>query len=162
MEIREQPQVPLSVGDLIDKWVILWIKIYRIGDKGKLENIRREYDALTPIIKNMKHRYLKGATDEAKYRDLVEALKEVNKNLWGIEDELRKLEKAGIPRMLHAALKHGELSFLPHECDREQAATYVELARSVYLTNDRRAAVKRQLNELFGSSLMEEKSYEEY
>ncbi|MEO5617291.1 MAG: DUF6165 family protein [Candidatus Eisenbacteria bacterium] len=124
--------VPTSPGDFLDKLTILEIKAERIRDAAKLENVRRELTAL-------------GATWAASplaARDvaaLVAELREVNAKLWEIEDAIREKEAA-----------------------RTFDAEFIELARSVYRTNDRRAALKRELNVMLGSDLIEEKSYARY
>jgi tetratricopeptide (TPR) repeat protein/GR25 family glycosyltransferase involved in LPS biosynthesis/ADP-heptose:LPS heptosyltransferase len=121
--------VPVSFGELIDKITILRIKSERISDPGKLANVRRELRAL----------------DEARLHALCNAhtigeleaeLEQVNKSLWDIEDSIRDCERYA--------------DFGPR---------FIELARSVYKSNDRRAALKRRINELTGSALTEEKSY---
>lgn len=124
---------PLSVeigpGELIDKITILEIKSERIHDAHKLRNVRAELATL------------EGARDQAyepsaRLTQLTDELREVNEALWQIEDDLRRCEAAH--------------DFGPH---------FVELARSVYRHNDRRAALKRKLNELLGARIVEEKSY---
>ncbi len=128
-----QLRVPVSAGELLDKISILEIKSERIDDAGKLVNIRRELDLLHEV-------WTEVAPDGDPQVDrLREELKEVNEELWEIEDAIREQEFAG--------------TFGP---------TFVELARSVYLTNDRRADLKKRLNLRLGSELVEEKSYSDY
>lgn len=124
--------VEIAPGELIDKITILEIKFERIADADKRKNVRVELEVL------------KAARDRAiapspEMTSLTEALKKINETLWEIEDRIR-------------------------ECDRTQdfGPNFIELARSVYRTNDRRAAVKRQINDLLGSKLIEEKSYVSY
>ena len=124
--------VEIAAGELIDKITILQIKSERMQDSVKLQNVRQELDVLTP------------ARDELlPHSDALTAataeLKRINEGLWDIEDELRG-------------------------CERRQdfGARFTQLARSVYMTNERRAAVKRQINDLSGSRLVEEKSYAAY
>lgn len=125
-------QIPVSVGELLDKISILEIKLERIGDPARRQNVARELAALTAVRDGALA--LTPAMQAACAR-----LHAVNERLWDIEDAIRGKE-------------------------REQCfdAEFVELARSVYRTNDRRAALKRELNELSGSTLVEEKSYAEY
>ncbi len=125
-------RVPVSAGELLDKLTILEIKSERIGDPRKLKNVRREL----ALLEETWHR---AVGDQVAVGDLRGQLKAVNEALWGIEDRIRAKESEGA-------------------FDSE----FVELARSVYLQNDRRAALKRQLNLRLGSELVEEKSYADY
>jgi uncharacterized protein DUF6165 len=122
-------QAPLSVGELIDKITILEIKSERIGEPGKLANIRRE---LTLLRELQSHAGLTGARMDA----FAAELKRINEALWVIEDDIRECEAAA-----------------------DFGARFVALARSVYQNNDRRAAIKREINLAFGSEIVEEKSY---
>lgn len=127
-----QIAVPLSHGELIDKLTILEIKSERISDPAKLKNIHNELDALNAAWR----------ADPAAAIDITEArsrLKAINQSLWEIEDEIRIKEKA-----------------------QAFDARFIELARAVYVTNDQRAEVKREINEKLGSTLVEEKSYQPY
>lgn len=123
---------PVSWGELIDKYTILTIKAERIGDATKVQNVRIEMEALAP--NRDKARQM--APGLAK---LEAHLREVNERLWDIEDGIR-------------------------ECERRKdfGSQFIELARSVYINNDERAALKRQINELLGSKIIEEKSYAPY
>lgn len=122
-------QAPLSVGELIDKITILEIKSERIADAGKLANIRHELKLLRALQSGA------GLTG-ARMDGFAAELKRVNAALWVIEDDIRECEAAG--------------DFGPR---------FVALARSVYQNNDRRAAIKREINLAFGSEIVEEKSY---
>ncbi|MGA9340804.1 MAG: DUF6165 family protein [Rhodanobacteraceae bacterium] len=124
--------VPISHGELIDKITILEIKAERIPDAAKLANVRRELDLLDQVWT----RHSDARVDIAVER---EQLKAVNAALWDIEDRIRLKEKA-----------------------QAFDAEFIELARSVYIRNDERAAIKRSINERLGSTLMEEKSYQSY
>lgn len=127
-----QIRVPVSYGELIDKLTILEIKSERIADAAKLVNIRNELDALTAAW----------SQDPASTIDIADErarLKAINEALWDIEDEIRIKEKAQV-----------------------FDARFIELARAVYVTNDQRADVKREINHKLGSSLVEEKSYQPY
>ncbi len=124
--------VEISPGELIDKITILEIKLDNIHDEGKLANIRGEYESLIGAL-------LREVAQTEALSRLTAALKEVNAELWRIEDEIREQERAG--------------TF---------GAEFVALARSVYRTNDRRAAIKREINDLLKSAIIEEKSYAAY
>jgi len=120
---------PVSWGELIDKITILEIKAARIADPAKLANVRRELQALTAVRDGQ-------AVDLAPVAPLAAELRQVNTALWDIEDKIRECEALG-----------------------DFSAAFVALARSVYQTNDRRAELKRRINTLLGSELVEEKSY---
>ena len=125
-------RIDVSVGEIMDKLTILDIKAEKIEDKDKLTNICKERDSLLPAI-------ALPAYHTEKIQELRAELKQVNLRLWEIEDAIR--------------LKEAEKCF-----DSE----FIELARSVYFTNDRRAALKKKINMETGSKLMEEKSYQDY
>ncbi len=124
--------VEIAPGELIDKITILLIKSEKIADPGKLANVRIELETLTVC----RDRLLPASPDLDR---LSGKLKDVNSALWVIEDDIRDCERDG---------DFGE--------------RFVELARSVYKTNDVRADLKRQINVLLGSHLVEEKSYQPY
>ena len=124
--------VPVSVGEVVDKVTILEIKSDRISDEAKLRNIRAELDQLRPMVSG-------GVFDSAEVTALFDGLRAVNGELWDIEDNIRAEEVAG---------RFGD--------------RFVELARAVYVTNDRRAELKKKINLATGSDLVEEKSYEYY
>jgi hypothetical protein len=125
-------EVPISVGELVDKVTILEIKSEKIEDAGKRANIRRELEALTAVL-----RPLLAATPAI--APLKAELRTINETLWRIEDDIRDCERK-----------------------RDFGAAFVALARAVYQTNDRRAATKRKIDDLTGSELVEEKSYAPY
>jgi len=124
--------VPVSFGELIDKLTILEIKSERIGDPAKVANVRDELQLLDETWRDNPASATGISAERAE-------LKRINEALWEIEDEIRLKEKA-----------------------KAFDARFVELARAVYHTNDRRAAVKRAINEKLGSRLVEEKSYQDY
>ena len=124
--------VPVSFGELLDKIAILQIKSERMTDPAKLANVRAELSALERTW--MAHPAAGG--DIARLR--VD-LKAVNERLWVIEDDIRLKEKA-------------------QAFDQE----FITLARSVYVQNDVRARIKKEINLALGSSYVEEKSYEDY
>ncbi|PTR30910.1 hypothetical protein C8J98_106225 [Luteibacter sp. OK325] len=125
-------QTPVSYGELIDKMTILQIKLQEIKDEAKLANVRNELELLDATWKN----------DKASATDIVDEtarLLSVNQRLWKIEDDIRMKERA-------------------QAFDQE----FIQLARSVYIENDERAAIKREINMKLGSTLVEEKSYQDY
>ena len=122
----------IAPGELIDKITILRIKSERISDEAKLKNVRTELDILTATQKEHVP-----ASDEMVR--LEAALKTVNEALWEIEADIRDCERQG---------DFGE--------------EFIRLARAVYVTNDKRAALKKEINLLLGSTIVEEKSYAEY
>lgn len=124
--------IEIGPGELIDRITILEIKLENIRDQAKLVNIRHEYELSLATLR-------KEIAETAELTRLTAELKAVNAELWRIEDEIRTQERAGT---------FGE--------------TFVAIARSVYRTNDRRAAIKRKINDLFESKIVEEKSYEAY
>ncbi len=125
-------KIELSVGELLDKITILQIKSERIDDKAKLENINKELSVLQSLWEASS--YSQNNLDEE-----TQELKSINEELWDIEDKIRDKER--------------EQAF-----DQE----FVELARSVYFTNDKRADIKHVINSKTGSELIEEKSYSDY
>lgn len=120
---------PISVGELIDKITILRIKSEQINDTSKLKNITQELELLNDIKTNLN-------INSDNVDTLEQQLYEVNRELWVIEDTKR-------------------------QCEREQnfGPGFVYVARQVYLKNDLRAAIKRSINQLVGSTIVEEKSY---
>jgi hypothetical protein len=124
--------VPISPGELLDKISILEIKVERIGDPDKRANVERELDLLTGL-------WHAEAGETAEVTAKRTELRVINELLWDIEDQIRECERNG---------DFGE--------------RFVELARSVYRTNDRRAETKREINDLLGSTIVEEKSYASY
>jgi hypothetical protein len=124
--------VEIAPGELIDKITILQIKTERIAEAQKAANVRVELGLLLAA-------HERSVPASAALVDLTAQLKQVNEALWDIEDQIRICER-----------------------DDDFGPRFVELARSVYHQNDRRAAVKRQINELLGSKIIEEKSYVKY
>jgi hypothetical protein len=124
--------VPVSWGEVIDKITVLEIKSEKLTDEAKLQNVRKELGLLSSIRD-------KEYAEHTGLGQLSADLKTINLELWTIEDDIRDCERA-----------------------KDFGPKFVELARAVYFTNDRRAAVKRQINDLLGSDLVEEKSYAAY
>ena len=122
-------RIPGAVGELIDKISILEIKAAYIGEAGKPRNVQNELDQLREL-------HDEGEFAGPRLEALTGELKCVNQALWNIEDAIRVCEQRG-----------------------EFGEEFIALARSVYKTNDRRAALKRDINLLFNSMIIEEKSY---
>jgi len=125
-------QVPVSPGEVLDKITILEIKSERIEDPDKVANVRRELELLLAT-------WQKSVDDDDTVRRIHGELKSINEALWEIEDDIRDKERA-----------------------REFDERFIELARSVYVTNDQRANAKKELNVYLGSEIVEEKSYQDY
>ncbi len=123
---------PISAGELVDKITILRVKAARIGDPAKEANVRKELAMLEAIA-------AEALPKTGEIERLTAELAEVNGALWDVEDGKR-------------------------DCERRQdfGERFVALARSVYVENDRRAAIKRAINEAAGSDIVEEKSYKAY
>ena len=128
-------KIEVSNGEIIDKYTILAIKLNEIKDQNKLKNIQNEYDVLTPVVDHIYNE----VSNQDELKKLHNDLLEINKKLWKIEDDIRECERA-----------------------KDFGETFVELARAVYFTNDDRSVVKKDINTLTGSDLVEEKSYEDY
>ena len=120
---------PISLGELLDKITILQIKRQHLQGTA-LENVRTELNALETTLSSLQ---LNIDTR------LTQRLKEVNQNLWQIEDDIRDQER-----------------------QKNFGETFIRLARSVYQQNDQRAAIKKEINTTYGSTFTEEKSYKEY
>jgi len=124
--------VPVSPGEMIDKITILEIKLEKLGDPAKLANVRIEHSLLSGVLADK-------IKPNDKVLDYKGQLKEVNLSLWEIEDSIRICER-----------------------NRSFGEEFIALARAVYRTNDRRAEIKRDINVLLNSGIMEEKSYAAY
>ena len=125
-------KVEISPGELIDKKTILEIKIEKIPDPDKLNNIKNEYRLLQQT-------YEQCIPVSQELRRLTAKLKAVNEKLWMIEDDIRDCERR-------------------KDFDKK----FIELARSVYKNNDSRARLKREINMILDSRIIEEKSYRKY
>ena len=124
--------IEVSPGELLDRLTILEIKAEQISDPKKLNNVRHETAVLLAARPA-------SFDQDQRLRALTADLKQVNLALWKIEDDIRDCERG-----------------------RDFGATFVELARAVYRTNDQRAALKRAINDHCGSKIVDEKSYAEY
>ena len=121
--------VEIAAGELIDKITILEIKLDQIGEAAKRANISREYEHLRAVFRDQ-------IRPSERLAELTAALKAANQELWHIEDDIRDRERA-----------------------KDFGPDFIALARSVYQTNDRRAALKREINALLQSPIVEEQSY---
>ena len=125
-------ETPVAIGELIDKITILEIKVERLSDAAKRENVQMELSMLRARRDQ--------AIPQSSGLDALSAqLKAINEHIWDMEDSIRDCERRA--------------NFGPD---------FVAVARSIYRTNDERAAVKRQINMVLGSALIEEKSYSSY
>lgn len=126
---------PISVGELYDKISILEIKLDHVGDnEAKRANIQKELDKLNRIRHDLK--LPDSLNKRAEIDDVYKELKNINLALWKIEDMKRR-----------------------HEKEQNFDQTFIALARQVYINNDRRAEVKRKINEMLHSDIVEEKIY---
>jgi hypothetical protein len=124
--------VPLSPGEMLDKITILRIKAARMSDPVKVANVKHELALLEKTWKDSGAAAVNIGDEEAN-------LTRVNEKLWVIEDEIRDEERA-----------------------KRFTEKFIELARAVYFTNDERAAIKKRINTAMGSTIVEEKSYQQY
>ena len=122
----------ISAGEILDKISILEIKLEKIKDKADQEEINKEYK----ILKEVQNSSLE-VTE--KLKTLFKEIKEVNLNLWNIEDKLRICEK-----------------------NKDFGQTFIELARGVYLNNDKRSKIKLEINNILDSNIREIKQYANY
>jgi hypothetical protein len=123
-------QIEVSTGEIVDKLTILEIKLERIHDPQKLQNVRHEYEILTQALEKARI-----GRNSAEFLEL----KRINLELWQIEDRIRAKERS-----------------------QQFDAEFIDLARSVYLVNDRRSEAKRRINVATGSRLVEEKEHVDY
>ena len=126
-------KVEVSNGELLDKLTILEIKLKNIEDSDKLVNIQNEFDVLNPLAEDIFD------DNNSDLQNHYMELADINSQLWKIEDDIRECEK-----------------------NKEFGEKFVELARAVYITNDKRCEVKKIINIVTGSELVEEKGYQNY
>jgi hypothetical protein len=124
--------VEVGSGELVDKITILEIKSERISDQAKLKNVRHELDVLSQVRDT-------NLGDLTGLAELTQELKQINEALWEIEDDIRACE-----------------------AEKDFGEKFIALARAVYVTNDKRADVKKQINLLTGATIIEEKSYTDF
>jgi len=125
-------QIPISPGELLDKITILQIKAERIGDPAKVANVNTELAMLSRI-------WDETVEADAVISALTAELKSINEALWEIEDDIRDEER-----------------------NKRFGERFIELARAVYVTNDDRANAKKKVNLHLNSTIVEEKSYQDY
>lgn len=126
-------KIEISNGELLDKLSILELKLKNITDENKLINVRSEFEELNPLAQQIFKEEAIGINE------LYLKLSEINGKLWNIEDDIRQSER-----------------------DKKFDSKFVQLARDVYFTNDVRSELKKEINILTKSGLIEEKSYEDY
>ena len=126
-------EAPLSIGEVIDKITILEIKLIKVKDENKLKFVKSEKSLLEEKLNNL------NIYDNQALLRLKNKLFKINSKLWEIEDKIRIFEK-----------------------EKTFDDDFVALARSVYITNDKRFEVKNEINLLFNTSLREIKDYQEY
>ena len=126
-------KIEISNGELLGKISILELKMLNITDEDKLVNINNEFNELNPFVHDLFDKY------GPEIQELYLNLSKINGQLWTIEDDIRECERS-----------------------KDFSEKFVELARSVYITNDKRCDVKKEINILTESGLVEEKSYEKY
>ena len=124
--------IPISPGELLDKITILQIKAERISDPVKVTNVRTELDMLSKVWEET-------VVVDTEITALTAELKSVNEALWEIEDDIRDEER-----------------------NRQFGERFIELARAVYVTNDERVNAKKKVNLHLNSTIVEEKSYQDY
>ena len=124
--------IPISPGELLDKITILQIKAERITDPVKVANVKTELDKLSKVWRDV-------VEVDAEITRLTAELKAVNETLWEIEDDIRDEER-----------------------NKRFNERFIELARAVYVTNDKRANAKKKVNLHLNSTIVEEKSYQDY
>tara|TARA_Y100000389_G_scaffold126442_1_gene123804 strand:+ start:688 stop:1074 length:387 start_codon:yes stop_codon:yes gene_type:complete len=124
--------IPISLGELFDKITILEIKNKKILNESKILNIEKELNGLKKVLDELN-------INLSETNNLYNKLYKINLTLWEIEDSIRVLEK-----------------------NKDFEEKFIELARAVYKTNDQRFEVKNDINKLFNSEYVEEKSYEDY
>tara|TARA_B100000131_G_C17875619_1_gene516097 strand:+ start:346 stop:747 length:402 start_codon:yes stop_codon:yes gene_type:complete len=122
----------ISAGELLDKISILEIKIDKIKDKSKLQEVKKEYNVLKKVQKS-------NIGKNQEVEKLFLKIKEINLTLWDIEDKIRNCEK-----------------------NKDFSETFINLARNVYINNDKRAKIKSEINKILGSNIREIKEYADY
>ena len=126
--------IPVSTGELVDKITILEIKKRKINQPEALKNVSTELELLQDVLNSLNQNFSKEEND--KNNEIKRDLKKINSKLWDVEDALRS-----------------------YEARQYFGPEFIKLARSVYILNDQRAQLKRSINILCNSSLIEEKSY---
>lgn len=122
--------IPVSIGELLDKISILKIKLNKIAAQDQLQNIAKELILLNDIVDNL------SINNDPSFKNYMFELYETNNSLWNIEDRLRLAEK-----------------------QQQFDDIFIEMARMVYQLNDKRAKIKKDINRHYNSEIIEEKSY---
>ena len=122
----------ISAGELLDKISILEIKLEKITDENNLKEVKKEYEMLKKIQNS-------SIEFDEKIQNLFNLIKDINTTLWNIEDKIRI-----------------------HEKKKDFSKDFIELARNVYLNNDKRAKIKSEINNLLESNIKEVKQYTDY
>jgi hypothetical protein len=129
-------KIPVTPGELVDKITILELKASKVKDSANVLIIVRELNTLLKIYESMIKRH---SAKKSEINKLKTGLSNVNEKLWLIEDKIRR-----------------------HESEKDFDVTFIELARSVYMNNDKRSSFKNKINKLFGSGVKEVKEYYQY
>jgi len=133
-----QVHIEVPIGELADRISILQIKMEKIHQEEKLKHVSLDLSQLLGVLYNLRcNKIQSGAWDQL--TQLAGELRSLNLKIWDIEDKIRSLEKS-----------------------QDFGPEFIATARAVYFTNDERAAVKKKINDLFGSDISEEKSYTNY
>ncbi len=132
MQNMNEILIPISPGELLDKITILQIKSERISDPVKVANVKTELELLDKV-------WQAAVESDDTISALAAELKSVNEALWEIEDDIRDEERS-----------------------KRFNQRFIELARAVYVTNDQRADAKKRVNQHLNSTIVEEKSYQDY
>ena len=122
----------ISAGELLDKLSILEIKLNKIKNPSFLQEVKREYDILNKTKNN-------NISSSDKIDILYKNLKKINEKLWKIENEKRLCEK-----------------------NSDFNDKFIQLARNVYIENDKRSKIKLEINKVLGSNIKEVKQYTKY
>jgi len=130
--INDKITIPVSAAELIDKITILEIKLKRIKNEASLNFVKNELRRLRQIRNIYMH-------ETPKIRALTKSLRQTNIKIWEIEDKIRQFER-----------------------NKDYNSEFVKIARLVYINNDKRSEIKRKINLLLGSEIMEQKSYPKY
>lgn len=124
---------PISVGELLDKLSILYIKLDKIKDEEKLKHVSKEAHLLEVIVHNSK------INEHADYKHLMARLAVVNTDLWDLEDKVRDLYRA-----------------------RDIGHRLIQTAQAIHIVNDKRMKIKGIINTAYNSNIVEVKSYKEF
>lgn len=131
-------KIDVSLGELADKHSILIIKLNKIKDPEKLKNISIEFAIIDQLFYRL-HRSILDRDIIINFEKLCKELLDINKEIWEIEDNIRLCEQK-----------------------QDFGSNFIQYARGVYHKNDARAKIKKSINILLGSEIIEEKSYADY